>query len=199
MPRQVFIYALAIAGIIGFASTALADTGVHGFTIPTVEDGVAPALKICISTSDAQWVNRGSSTTSVGVCLPAPSGALRTVNIPPVVVGALLTIESDITFRHDSIELSDGAIEAVHVVAAWMQDTPTARLAVSGHADATGTEEYNDALSEQRARMVGIFLTSNGVDESRLDLQWFGENELLVDTQKREEANRRVVITPVIE
>jgi outer membrane protein OmpA-like peptidoglycan-associated protein len=80
-----------------------------------------------------------------------------------------------------------------------MQDTPTARLAISGHADATGTEEYNDTLSEQRARMVGIFLTANGVDENRLDFQWFGENELLVDTQKREEANRRVVITPVIE
>ncbi len=199
MPRQVFIYALAIAGIIGFASTALADTGVHGFTIPTVEDGVAPTLAICTSTADAQWVNSGSSTTSVSVCLPAPSGALRSVTIPPVVVGALLTIESDITFRHDSIELSDGAIEAVHVVAAWMKSTPSARLFVSGHADATGTEEYNDALSEQRARMVGIFLTSNGVDESRLDLQWFGENELLVDTQNREEANRRVVITPVIQ
>jgi OOP family OmpA-OmpF porin len=108
-------------------------------------------------------------------------------------------IESSVTFDHDSIALSENALAAVRVVTAWMTEAPTARLIVTGHTDATGTEEYNENLSENRALTVATFLSDHGVDSGRIDVKWFGERELLVDTFKRDRSNRRVVITPTIE
>jgi OOP family OmpA-OmpF porin len=42
------------------------------------------------------------------------------------------------------------------------------RVEVAGHTDAIGTAEYNQGLSERRARAVYDYLTSHGVDASRI-------------------------------
>ena len=118
------------------------------------------------------------------------------IAVPEEVVAAVELIESVVTFGHDSAEVTENYMEAVRTVSTWMDETPEARLTVSGHTDATGTEAYNYDLSEERARIVGTFLSVNGVEEGRIDLKWFGEANLAVDTTERESANRRVVITP---
>jgi outer membrane protein OmpA-like peptidoglycan-associated protein len=82
------------------------------------------------------------------------------------------------------------------VVADYARGQPT-RVVIAGHADRSGTEAYNLALSEQRAQNVARALTARGVPPSALDVQWFGESKPRISTADgvREPQNRRVEIT----
>ncbi len=49
-----------------------------------------------------------------------------------------------------------------------LQRYPDLKVEVAGHTDSIGTDAYNQGLSERRAKAVYDYLTSNGVDASRL-------------------------------
>ena len=194
MPRFRFILALLMAiAIASVSHTAAADTTVHGITIPTVDHdrGTGPFF-VCTTTGNNRY-------SGFETCLPIGDGGPRQVDLPVAVVEAVRVISKAVNFDHDSIVLGEEAIEAIGVVNEWMEGVPSARLVLSGHTDATGTDEYNDALSKSRALAVKGFMIVHGLDPERIDVQWFGEKELLVDTLGRERANRRVLITFTIE
>ena len=69
-------------------------------------------------------------------------------------------------------------------------------VAVSGHTDTVGTEQYNLALSRRRADTVAAALVRDGVPASAIDKSYHGFSELRVPTAKgvREPQNRRVEI-----
>lgn len=188
MPRFIFIFALLMTISIALVSfNSSAETVIHGVSIPTVEHSDGPALRICTDIG----------SYSVGYCFPQGFDGVRSVDItvPEDVDTALYVIGKSIFFDHNSFFLSDEAFVAINVVHMWLNTEPSARLLLSGHTDATGSEEYNDALSEERARAVAFFLSENGIDSERLDVNWFGERLLLIDTQERERRNRRVLLT----
>jgi outer membrane protein OmpA-like peptidoglycan-associated protein len=67
-------------------------------------------------------------------------------------------------------------------------------IEVSGHADFLGENEYNNQLSKARAEKVVSYLTSKGIDKSRLRAQGYGENKPVKGTDDSEEGrslNRR--------
>ena len=78
-----------------------------------------------------------------------------------------------------------------------MKSNPNASVRVSGHADKSGTDRYNDALSKRRADAVLNTLTQQGLQRSRTTVESFGESRPLVDTADgvREPQNRRVEVT----
>jgi outer membrane protein OmpA-like peptidoglycan-associated protein len=201
MPRLRFLLPLLTVALF-LSASAGADTKIHGIVIPTVEHDAGPELLICSSTGN--WWNNGANlpgSYGVAVCRRPQDTGVRHLNliIPHKVMEALTLIEQSVTFDHNSITLSEDALAAIRVVTAWMAEVPEARLVIAGHTDATGTEGYNEILSENRARSVASLLSTRGVDIGRLDVEWFGESELLVNTSKRDRSNRRVVITPSIE
>jgi OmpA-OmpF porin, OOP family len=110
-----------------------------------------------------------------------------------------LTTEGDVYlvfFAWDQADLTPVTQAVLDQVAAdYARGEPT-RMVVAGHADRSGTEAYNQALSEQRARSVARALVARGVPESALDVQWFGESEPRIPTEDgvREPQNRRVEI-----
>ena len=69
-------------------------------------------------------------------------------------------------------------------------------ISIAGHADASGPTDYNDSLSEDRAKAVADYLAARGVSPDAMDVAWFGENDLAVATDDgvREPNNRRVEI-----
>jgi outer membrane protein OmpA-like peptidoglycan-associated protein len=196
MPRFRFILALLAAIAIATVShTAAAETTIHGITIPTVDHNASPSFRVCTATGSF-WQQNGNGAYGVGYCFPRGSEGVRPVGltVPETVKEALRIIESSVNFDHDSIVLSDEARSAIQVVNVWMAETPTASLIISGHTDATGSEEYNEELSKKRALAVALFLASD-----RVYVQWYGETDLLVDSPGRERANRRVEIHPSVE
>src|SRR5690606_31920297 len=74
----------------------------------------------------------------------------------------------DLTFAFDKSFLHPGQADALKRMSAeiktWRQENPEGKLAVFGHADAVGKEEYNKALSERRARSVLAFLLKDPKD-----------------------------------
>ncbi len=99
----------------------------------------------------------------------------------------------DILFEFDSAVLSESAQEILRKKARWLQANPNVTVIIEGHCDDRGTNEYNLALGEKRARGAQKFLVTLGVDGSRLSTVTYGEERPL-DTGTSEEArakNRR--------
>ena len=62
----------------------------------------------------------------------------------------------------DSISILDQAVDT-------LQRYPQVHVTVAGYTDSKGTDEYNQSLSERRAKIVYDYLTSHGIDASRLE------------------------------
>ena len=72
----------------------------------------------------------------------------------------------------------------------------TTRIEVAGHADRSGTPQYNQRLSQRRADVVASELVNQGVAKEEIVVTAFGETKPLVPTADgvREPQNRRVEI-----
>lgn len=99
-------------------------------------------------------------------------------------------------FDFDSDALDKAALALVESIAAnEVAMDENANIVVAGHADRSGSDEYNAALSEQRAISVSIALQLAGV-KGEVVMQSFGEGQPLkaTDDGVREPKNRRVEI-----
>lgn len=77
--------------------------------------------------------------------------------------------------------------------AEWLREHPTIKILIEGHCDERGTEEYNLALGEKRAKAVRDFLISMGISPDRIKIVSYGKSKPL-DPRHNEEAwakNRR--------
>jgi outer membrane protein OmpA-like peptidoglycan-associated protein len=99
-------------------------------------------------------------------------------------------------FDFDRADLTDRARQIVAEAATNSTRAGTTRIEVAGHADRSGTPQYNQRLSERRAAAVAAELERRGVARSAMTIQAFGESRPLVPTADgvREPQNRRVEI-----
>ncbi|WP_207538676.1 OmpA family protein [Sabulicella rubraurantiaca] len=99
-------------------------------------------------------------------------------------------------FDWDRADLTDRARQIIAEAAQNSQRVGATRIEVSGHADRSGTPQYNQRLSERRAEAVAAELVRRGVARSQIGVQAFGESRPLVPTADgvREPQNRRVEI-----
>lgn len=74
------------------------------------------------------------------------------------------------------------------------KEYPDTNILVVGHTDSQGSEDYNMTLSKNRAFAVTNYLSQNGIFNSRLTTNWFGETQPLHDnaTTEGRAKNRRV-------
>jgi outer membrane protein OmpA-like peptidoglycan-associated protein len=100
-------------------------------------------------------------------------------------------------FDFDRSDLTSDGQQVVATAAKDAIDGKAVSLDVVGHADRSGTDEYNLGLSERRANTVKGELVRLGVPESAIQISWKGESEPLVATEDgvREAQNRRASIT----
>jgi outer membrane protein OmpA-like peptidoglycan-associated protein len=112
-----------------------------------------------------------------------------------------LVMLGDVLFELNSAELLPQARSLISSVAAELAHSRFAVINVNGFSDTSGTPEYNQQLSEDRAKAVAEELARNGVGPERIHAQGFGDNSLAVATPRgvREARNRRVeiVLNPV--
>lgn len=71
----------------------------------------------------------------------------------------------------------------------FMQENPQVRIEIGGHTDDTGTAEFNQELSENRAKAVFNFLVMEEIDAGRLSYKGYGNSKQLSSAQGQ---NRRV-------
>lgn len=111
----------------------------------------------------------------------------------------LLRMPSGITFATDSANIAPQFRPTLNEVAAVLQEYPNTYVDVYGHTDSTGSDAYNQGLSERRASAVANYLTSRGVASARLGTRGFGETQPIAsnDTEAGRAENRRVEIKVV--
>ena len=111
-------------------------------------------------------------------------------------VGCPLEQTLKVLFDFDSAELRPESLTELERVVTFMNDVPFATALVEGHTDSVGTEAYNQALSDRRAKAVFDYLSSRGVDPARLKSIGHGELKPIADnaTAEGRQQNRRVML-----
>ena len=101
---------------------------------------------------------------------------------------------NNIFFDFDKSTLKPESFPELNRIVALMGERPTLEVEISGHADATGPEEYNLGLSERRAKSVARYLTGKGVPKERIKVAFYGETKPVESNETREgrRKNRRV-------
>lgn len=97
-------------------------------------------------------------------------------------------------FDFDSYVLRQDARDALDKNFQWMKSNPAEKVRLEGHCDERGSDEYNLALGEKRAKAAHDYLSTLGVSADRLSVISYGK-EKPADTGHNEDAwakNRRV-------
>ena len=99
----------------------------------------------------------------------------------------------DIHFAFDSAWIRQESHRTVAKLAKFINSQQDiVDVSIEGHADEVGSAEYNQKLSEARARMMKTLLVQYGVARTRLRVVAFGKTHPKVQTARAEAANRRV-------
>jgi peptidoglycan-associated lipoprotein len=85
----------------------------------------------------------------------------------------------DIHFAFDKYNIQETDRGELKTIAAWMGKNTSAKLSVEGHCDERGTNEYNLALGDRRAKAARDYLVSLGVPSSRITTISYGEEKPL--------------------
>ena len=123
----------------------------------------------------------------------------KSADVERVGESILVTFDSGIMFDVDSYALKAATRANLDKAAETMKEYDKTEIIVMGHTDATGSDEYNQKLSENRAAAVSRFLQQNGVTASRLTNKGFGEQKPVASNTSvsGREQNRRVEIAIV--
>jgi outer membrane protein OmpA-like peptidoglycan-associated protein len=108
----------------------------------------------------------------------------------------LVNLPDGVTFDVGSATLKPDFRTTLNEVAKSLIQYPDSLIDVYGHTDSTGSNAYNQTLSESRARTVMNYLVSQGVPAARVRSQGFGETMPVAsnDTADGRAKNRRVEI-----
>lgn len=109
----------------------------------------------------------------------------------------ILNMPSNVTFDVDRSEVKPEFYETLRSVALILKKYDKTLIEIAGHTDSTGSEAYNQALSERRALSVARYLESQAIAPARLDPIGFGELRPLTSNASEEgrALNRRVELT----
>lgn len=116
------------------------------------------------------------------------------VEIPPVVKEPVLTEEEIfqrktlteinqeaplgmIHFDYDKFFIREDAKPVLERNASWLKKWDTAKILIEGHCDERGTEEYNLALGEKRAKSTFDYIASLGITPDRLSIISYGKSQ----------------------
>jgi outer membrane protein OmpA-like peptidoglycan-associated protein len=102
----------------------------------------------------------------------------------------------DVLFASGNSTLAGGAHTRLDKLVLFLDKYPDRTVAIEGHTDSVGSEDYNQGLSERRAQSVGTYLKAQGVAASRISALGKGESDPIADndSQGGRQQNRRVEV-----
>jgi OmpA-OmpF porin, OOP family len=131
----------------------------------------------CTATDSYDVAGSGSTAVSVAAAATKKTIVLRGINFD----------FDKATIKPEFEGVLDAGVEA-------LKENPGVRVQVAGYTDGVGTDEYNQGLSERRANAVLDYLSSHGIEASRLSSVGNGEGNPVADnaTADGRAQNRRV-------
>jgi outer membrane protein OmpA-like peptidoglycan-associated protein len=106
----------------------------------------------------------------------------------------LIANMGDVLFQTGKYELKPEARERLAKVSGILLAYPSLRVAIEGHTDSVGSDDYNQRLSEMRAQAVRDYFVQQGVSADSITAQGFGKTQPIADnaTAEGRQRNRRV-------
>ena len=143
--------------------------------------------RVTVTDDDGLTASASVNVRAMEAAAPAPAPA------PPPPVARRIVLRG-VNFAFDSAEITPESEVILDAAAESLKESPGVRVEVAGHTDSTGPEAYNEGLSKRRAQAVFDYLTSKGIDASRLDAVGYGETKPVADNGTRDgrAQNRRV-------
>jgi outer membrane protein OmpA-like peptidoglycan-associated protein len=110
-----------------------------------------------------------------------------------------LNMPGNVTFATNSADLNAGFFEVLNSVALVLNEFEQTVIEVAGHTDSTGSDAYNQELSERRASAVAAYLGTRSVRGDRVTTVGVGEARPVAtnETDAGRQLNRRVELTLV--
>lgn len=177
----------AIGGVGGSVAGLLLGGLIGGKTGRIIGAGIGGVAGAAVGyTMDKQIKELKEQTAGSGVDVTeTDNGAAILVNLPDGVTFDVASYSLKPTFRTTLDQVADSLVKY-----------PNSLIDVYGHTDSTGSDAYNQTLSENRARTVAGYLQSRGVPAARIRSQGFGETMPVADntTEAGRTKNRRVEI-----
>jgi outer membrane protein OmpA-like peptidoglycan-associated protein len=110
-----------------------------------------------------------------------------------------LNMPGNITFKTDSADLNASFYDVLNSVGKVVNEFEQTVIEVAGHTDSTGSDQYNQALSQRRADAVAAYIKTRSVRADRIITVGAGEKHPVAsnDTPDGRQLNRRVELTLV--
>ncbi len=83
----------------------------------------------------------------------------------------------DVLFDYDKYDIRTDGRAVLDSVAPWLKKNTRVKVLIEGHCDERGTNEYNLALGEKRAKAAKDYFISKGIAPSRLSTITYGEEK----------------------
>jgi outer membrane protein OmpA-like peptidoglycan-associated protein len=133
---------------------------------------------------------------------PDVAGTVANKGCPEVsveVIKQLNEYSKTILFDLNKSSIRKESYGALQSIADIMKEYPNAKFLIGGHTDSSGRDAYNMKLSKERAASVKDYLTTIGMDASRLTSEGYGEERPIATnkTAAGRQQNRRVEISLV--
>jgi len=111
--------------------------------------------------------------------------------------GIVVTFDenSGVHFDTNKYNINNESEAMLNKLASILQEYPDTKILIVGHTDSVGAEDYNLALSKNRANAVtNFFIQTKNLNSSRFTTNWYGENQPVADNTSAEgrAKNRRV-------
>jgi len=188
-----FADALSLLSVMNSADAWLTDTDltVNG---EVVGEDAADRLDIVVQRSAYSGLRPGGS---INIVAPEPTLQDQIDELQLALDGLQEALRETVVFGSASADLSEDAQASLSAVVAAMERHPDPVVEVGGHTDDDASEDFNLALSQERADAVRAFISESGIDPSRLVAVGYGESLPIADntTAEGREQNRRVEFT----
>lgn len=172
-----YVRKLCLAGaMFGLAGGAAAQ---EGYVTSSTGEIVTNSFGDCVTTST--W----EPSMAVPQCHPelAALEEVQAVQPEPRRVTRLINLEADANFDFDEATLTEEGKRKLDEIVATLRDAQDPRIQLVGYTDRIGPEEYNQQLSEERARAVRDYLVERGVPGGAIQLAARGESNPVVSCE----------------
>jgi outer membrane protein OmpA-like peptidoglycan-associated protein len=177
--------------LIGAVGGAILGQAIGRNTVATILGaGIGAAIGGISGNQIGAYMDRQEQELRAAMAQTQAASIQRTQNV------LTATFKSQVLFDFDSSTLKPGAYSEMDRVARILNKYPQTTIRVEGYTDQTGSEAYNQALSERRAMAVKNALTQRDVDPARIQTVGYGESQPISSNAA---LNRRVniVIIPI--
>lgn len=83
----------------------------------------------------------------------------------------------DVLFNYDKYDIRPEGRAVLDAVTPWLKKNNSVKILIEGHCDERGTNEYNLALGEKRAKAAKNYLISKGINSKRIRTITYGEEK----------------------